>query len=547
MNIEKPYLAVMLALLLFLGVGTLWDHRLVHDFPYAYLASDTFQQQTRAQGIADAGSYVHEPPYIVKGYTDVIGYYPPVLHHLGILLGSAAGIPLYDAIYFAVFLAAIAAAFVMYIIIRSASRQAALLALPMSLLLFSDKSYIGFLWGHWASILGQMFLICVFWAVLRHELEGSWILLGLFMGALALSHTSELLYGAVFVALYGVYLLATAQFTKRFLMGVVLAAVLAGIIAFYNLLIFVQSFQVINPYTFTVSKDWGGTPIFYLTDFGVLLVFMAIGLVASLMLFRKVAVPLMAGIFMLLAGYANYIGFGIRAFQPRLLWPVYLMFFFGLGLWALIKYAPEAFRFPSLFGVVGVFLVLFSGMVAIPGVPAYDGIGRQGPVQGLMDAWHWEAFQWLGKDTPADAKVYFFYGDVYDQDALLRNAKRTHVQVVPDDFIAKLQNRSIARIYWSDTPADHGAGMPYWKSFGKIGLHQREDGNGFMWQRDYDVCDFDYIVFDKASRQQVLAQYNLLIAQDMVDKGASVAFQNDVVIILRNNAKGGDCIEERTF
>ena len=547
MNIEKPYLALIFALLLFLGVGSLWDHRLQHDFPYAYLASDTFQQQTRAQGIADAGSYAHEPPYIVKGYTDVIGYYPPVLHHLGILLGNASGIPLYDAVYFVVFLAALAAAFVMYAIIRSVSREAALLALPMSILLFSDKSYIGFLWGHWASIVGQMFLICVFWALLRHELEGSGIMLGLFMGALALSHTSKLLYGVVFVALYGAYLLVTAQFTKKFLMGVALAAVLAGIISAYNLLIFVQSFQVINPYTFTVSTDWGGTPIFYLTDFGILLLFMAIGMVAGITLFRKMAVPLMVGIFMLLVGYANYIGFGIRAFQPRLLWPVYLMFFFGLGLWALIRYAPEKFRLPSLFGVVGVFLVLFLGMFAIPGVPAYYDISEQGPVQGLMDSWHWEAFQWLSKNTPADAKVYFFYGDVYDQDALLRNAKRTHVQVIPEDFVARLQNRSITRTYQSDTPADHGAGMPYWKSFGKIGLHQREDINGFMWQREYDVCDFDYVVFDKASRQQALAQYNLLIAQDMAGKGASLAFQNDVVLVLKNNAKGGDCIEERTF
>ena len=469
MNLEKPYLAIVFGLLLFLGVGNLWEHQLSHGFPYAYLASDTFQQQTRAEGIMDAGNYLHEPSYIVKGYTDVVGYYPPVLHHLGILLSYASGAPLYDTIYLIVFLSALAAVFVAYLIIRAASRQAAVLALPMALLLFSDKSYIGFLWGHWASIVGQMFLICVFWALARHEVGKSWILLGIFMGALALSHTSELLYGAGIVAIYSVYLLATKQLTKRFIVGVAYAALLSGLIAFYNLLIFVQSFQVINPYAFTVSRDWGGTPIFYLTDFGALLILMGVGLAVSIVMFRKMALPVMAGVFMLLVGYTNYIGFGIRAFQPRLFWPIYLMFFFGMGIFVLVKFVPGQFRSLAGFGISGMFLVLFSGAFTVPYLPAYHEVKSPG----LMDPWHWESFQWIGKNTPSDARIYFFYGDPYEQDAILRNAKRTHVQVIPEDFITALQNRSLRRYYQTETPADHGAGMPYWRSFMDLGLHQR--------------------------------------------------------------------------
>ena len=66
MNLEKPYLAIVFGALLFLGISNLWDHRLQHEFPYGYLASDTFQQQTRAEGIKDAGNYKYEPFYIVK-------------------------------------------------------------------------------------------------------------------------------------------------------------------------------------------------------------------------------------------------------------------------------------------------------------------------------------------------------------------------------------------------------------------------------------------------------------------------------------------------
>ena len=543
MNLEKPYLAIVFCLLLFLGVGNLWDHRLSHDFPFGYLASDTFQQQTRAEGIMDAGSYRYEPSYIVKGYSDVVGYYPSVLHHLGILLHYASGVPLYDTVYFIVFLAALGAVFAMYLIIRSVSRQAAIVALPLSLLLFSNKSYTGFLWGHWAAIVGQMFLICIAWALLRQDMEKSWILLGIFMGALALSHTSELLYGVVLVTLFGLYLLLTKQLTRRFVIGVMYAAAISTALAFYNLLIFIQSFQVINPYTFSVSKDWGGTPIFLITDFGILLIVMAVGIVAGLLMFRKAALPVLFGLLMLGIGYTNYIGFGIRAFQPRLFWPVYFMFFFGMGIYFLLRFIPEKMRALSGFGVAGVFLLIFSGSLTVPLVPAYNEVKSPG----LMDVWHWDAFQWISKNTPPDSNIYFFYGDIYNQDALLRNSKRTHGQVVPEELIALIQNQSIKREFWTEMPADHGAGMPYWDSFLKIKLHMREDREDIVHQPIQDICRFDYFVFDKASRQEAFAQYNILIANEMIGKGASVAFQNDLIVILRNNAKGGDCIEERTF
>ncbi len=547
MNLEKSYLWIVITVLLFLGVGNLWDHKLSHDFPYGYMASDTFQQQTRAEGIKDVGNYRHEPPYIVKGYTDVVGYYPPVLHHLGVLLSFSTGIPLYDTLYFMIFLSAIMAALVMYVIIRTLNKHIALLSLPLAVLLFSSKSYIGFLWGHWASIVGQLFLICIFWAVCRNELSKSWLLLGMFFAALGLSHTSELLYGAGFVTLFGIYLLFTKQFTKSFLFGILFAALLAGALVGYNLLIFVQSFQVVNPYSFSVSTDWGGTPIFYLTDFGLLLIVLAAGLIGGMLFFRKMHLLVIAGVFMLLVGYTNYIGFGIRAFQPRLLWPVYFMFFFGMGLYLLLNLIPQYFRSPSMIGVGILFLFLFanafSPLFSLKHIPTYNKV--VGP--GIMDPWHWEALQWIGKNTAPDAKVYFFYGDPYSQDAILRNAKRTHAQIIPEDFVADLQNRSIHRVFETETPADHGAGMPYFSPFPKIKLHQRSDLSDFMWKGSYDICLFDYFVLDKASRQEALAQYNLLIANDLIENGGQVAFQNDMVVILTNTKVGGECIAEKTF
>ncbi|MBI2541620.1 hypothetical protein HYV80_02850 [Candidatus Woesearchaeota archaeon] len=543
MNPEKPYLAIVFGALLFLGISSLWGYRLQHEFPYSYLASDTFQQQTRAEGIKDAGNYRLEPYYIVKGYKDVVGYYPPVLHHLGILLHFSSGIPLYDTIYFMVFFNAILSAFVMYILIRNFSKQIALLSLPLSILLFSNKSYIGFLWGHWASITGQLFLVCIFWAMSRIDIDKTEIMLGAFIGALGLSHTSELIYSMGFIIIYTSYLLFCKKFGIAILKKILIAGIISVAIAFYSLYIFMNSFMVINPYQFEVSNDWGGTPILYLSDFKLLLIFLALGAAASLIMFKKFDAPVIAGLYMLGIGYTNYIGFGLRAFQPRLLWPVYFSFFFGLGIYMLIKLLPAKLRAVSVFITGILFLMVLSNMVHLPYVPTSYKISTQG----LMDSWHWNAFQWLGQNTPKDAKLFFFYGDVYDQDAILRNSKRVHAQIVPRSYAASLQNRTIKKIYEIEVPADHGAGMPYMKSFLKIGLHQRDNLDEWVWQNFADVCSFDYFIFDKASRQPALSQYNLLIANEMLKNGAANVFENDVVVILKNGATGGDCIEERNF
>ena len=83
-----------------------------------------------------------------------------------------------------------------------------------------------------------------------------------------------------------------------------------------------------------------------------------------------------------------------------------------------------------------------------------------------------------------------------------------------------------------------------------IGLNLREDTNYWLLQPQppyIDICKFDYLVFDRATRQEALAQYNLIIANQMIKKGAQPVFQNEVSIVLKNGNVGGDCIEEGTF
>src|SRR3989344_1820968 len=105
-DIEKIFLTVFFAVFLLIGNGFLFDHKLKHDFQYAYLASDAFQHQIRAESIKDAGNYRNEASYIVMGIEGAVGYYPPIIYHLSVILSYLSGLEAYDTIYFIVFLSA---------------------------------------------------------------------------------------------------------------------------------------------------------------------------------------------------------------------------------------------------------------------------------------------------------------------------------------------------------------------------------------------------------------------------------------------------------
>jgi len=550
LELEKIILLVFFAAMLFLGPGVWFDHNISHDFPFAYFASDSFQHQTRAEAVKDIGNR-YDAPYNVKGNDDFIILYPPVMYQLSIILSYASGLEVYDAIYFVTVFLAIIAAFVMYFVIKRFNKTVAILSLPFSLLIFSFPVSVGFLWGHWPSIIAQSFLVLVFWSVSRIGLKHSFALIAIATSATALAHTSSTIFAFIFFALFFGLKLILRKLTKEDLKSMVLAAITFIIISFYYLVIFINTWAVKQPYEFSSVPIWGGTPGFYIAGFGLLLIPMAIGIIFSMAEIKALHVAFISSIAMLIGGFMNYVGFQVRSFQMRFFWPIYLSVLIGLGIYAALKPLIKKWNVvysPILFIA---FLALLSGMINFPAmmqtdaqiVPYIPHLNREtGP--GLMNPFHWEALTWFNGNTPKNATVYFFYGDLYGQDAILRNTKRVHLQVDPGYFIEDLQERKIKKEYVSEVPGDSAGSFYRRTSFFKFTMPEKIPG---LYFGPRNVCNYDYHVFDKVSRQEVLAQYNLLIANEMLKKGAEVVFDNGVVVILKNNNIGADCIEERSF
>ncbi len=291
-DIEKIILLIFFVIILFLGMGVLFDHKIKHDFPFAYLASDTFQHQVRAEAIKDAGNFRYEAEYISKGFKNTVGMYPPALYHLAVILSYTAGIEVYDAIYFIVMFFAIIASFVMYFIIKDFNRTVALISLPISMLIFSFPASTGFLWGHWPSVLSQSFLVFFFWSIMRINMKYGYIIAAVALSATALTHTSETIFAFIFLALFFAIKLIVKKLNKNDIKNIVLSLMIFFIISFYYLIIFQNTWGQGQVYSFDIQPVWEGNPGFYIAGFGLLLIPMILGLIFSIPKLKKIQVSI---------------------------------------------------------------------------------------------------------------------------------------------------------------------------------------------------------------------------------------------------------------
>lgn len=544
LNIEAIVLAIFFALFLFLGPGNLFGHEIRHDFPYAYFASDTFQHQTRAEWVKDAGNFKYEAPYISRGFENTVGRYPPVLYHLAVIMSNASGLEVYDAIYLIVFLFAGMGAMAMYLLIKDFNQGVAFISLPLSLMAVTNAPLIGFTWGHWPSLLAQSFLIAFAWAISKSDLQKSYILIAVLFTSIALTHTSEAVFAMIFVALFFGLKLISRQLQKAQIINVSIAFALSLALASYYLIIFQNTWAIAQPFAFGIEPVWQGNPGFYMIDFGILLVLILIGILLSLFRLKEMHASVILAFSMLIAGFLNYAGFGLRSFQVRFFWPVYLSVFLGFAVYTIGKLVIKRWNIAYSLCLFVILTIMLAGIIKLPLIPHYSKIEG---AQGAMNPYHWKALEWLSRNTETNSRIYFLYGDIYGQDALLRNSKRVHYLVDPQDFANSNNQRELKSTFVTELPGDSGGGVKTRK-----GIFEFEDVDASVpaeyFYGPQDICKFDYIVLDKISRQQPLASYNLMIASELLEKGhAKIAFENEVAIILKNNKPGDDCIEERNF
>jgi len=555
---EVILLLALITAILYLGPGSASNHRITHDFPTGYGASDSYQHEARTEAIEEMGQYRNEASYMMVGLTDVIGFYPPVLYHVSVLLSDLTGMASYDALFLIIGLGLALGAVAAYYLAKSLGTPVALLSIPLMLLITTGKPFLGMVtFGQMPFAFSSLFLVATAWAISKLSLKKSSIPIAIFAAGTIMSHTSESVFMFIFL-LVTFAAVALANLIAHRLAGIkkvlvenkniIIGMVLALAAAVYFVPMFIGIWLKMQPYHFnveTVSASFPNATVF-IGDFKFMLALILVGIV-FLAIFaaqkrRELGnffsdpklFTLFFSFFMMLAGLGTYVGFGLRSFQTRLFWPITLAPLAGFGAYQLIRLVLNMiYKKANMIIVAAVVMIILSaGVMAAFYKPDYSG----GP-----DKAHWDAMRWIAENTPKNATVYTLYSQLYSQTSILYNDERPTYFLEGNEFVDTfnnfLQTGKFNRTMYVTYASDTGAGLPYRTGLFSFGQHIKDTVVG----GPVDICSANYYLIDEALPDK-LAQANNYIMQQFLKANMTVEYNGSSVFVLNNNNVSGDCI-----
>lgn len=540
-DLEKIYLVILIGIMFFMGLSGIFQNQIAHDYPHGFFAADAFANLGHVNVAYDLGSYKHIPSYSAKGFTDVSIIYPPQMIELAASFAYNAGLETYDASAFLMFFMIILSSLITYVIIRRYSVRLAVLSTALFPLMFYGDFFTGFTWGKYGIITATPFLLAAYFFSYHIDLKNSWIPLGIFVSAVFLAHPPEAMFAVLFIAMIIGIRLLKKEMTLTAFKDYVFAGILTGILSLYYLIIFKNTLLVTQKSSyglFDVVKTHSGYVTIQLSSFPTIFMsLILLGFAAYLIFIRKIKLAFIIGIFMLVIGYGNYVGLAERAFQTRIMWPIYFAVFFGLAISIGLKLLKIKWKLPYFMALALIIILLFSQS-------AYQKTTQTG----IMTPAHWDSLKWISTETKADAEVFFFYADSYSQASQLTMAKRTPYFINLEEYGNAIMAKEIRQEFMSDSPI----------SGSNIKLAHRTSPFTFGYYSDElklndaevrNICNFDYMVFDTQTGIQQLQGfiiYNQIIMEEMLKNDwIKEVYNNGITVILKNNKPGEDCIEER--
>ena len=531
-NIFEIILLVLFFLIFVLiGPSNILNHKIQHEHPYNILASDAAGEISYVEGLVQQGNYRYTSPAHCAGFDDCIGFLPFLFQHLSAIFSFTSGLETYNIniLFTSIFL--FLSCTITFLIIRRWNKQISYLSLPLMLFLFKPQFRIGLMWGWYDVIIASSFVLIGIYFLMDKDLENKWIVLSILIAASFITHIYEMFY---LVTIYFTYFIIRTITNKKIeyitLTFFTKTGILTAILIFYYAVIFKLTYASPKLFGAVTKVEWYHA---LFSHFLILKYVIIAGLIISPFLFKnRGRVPILMGFFFLVFGLNPFHLSLIRAFQVRYLWPIYLAVFFGICVYFILKMIKLNKKIIS-FSIGLVLLVVIS-------FAYYEPLANVG----LIDKDHWNAFEWIKESTDEDAKIVIMYGDMYNQDAITWNSFRTVFRVLESSFIQNMEENKITKFFKGRIPNPSDVGFAYWKSFLNVGRHKEEEDESYF-KGEKNICIFDYLLFDKVSRQPVLAQYNLILANKLIEsKNFGIAYQNDEVIILENINFNENCIEE---
>ena len=537
--VELLLLLLFVYSFLLVKIAQPWHHTIDHDRPFLLVTNDNPFHASYTAYLKEVGNFMYSPPFMQAGYEDVVGYQPPLQYHLSAMLSEISGLETYDTNYIIIiFLLTFMALFV-YFIARKESLHLALLSLPFMIGVYHFNFEVGIAFGTFPFVIGSFFLASVIWGVTKIKEKYGGALMVLLLTGTIFGHVPEFIFAVGFLVSYLVIGYAENRKLDKSAAKIVISILLSMTLSLYYLLIFKNTWMVAKPFSFSIMTDPSFAPGkgVFLEHFGLTLCLLFLGVLITLYAMcykRAYSLPLYSGIFILLMGFTNYIGFRPRAWNLRTLWPIFLAPLMAVAIYDLGGRILKVWKNEHTVAVSLLLMLLFAN--------AHSGqLDFGGP--GTVDEKSWEAFRWVAENTPKDAKVYHFFSIYTGQAASLSIAERAVYYVDTDDYINGVRGGTVRSSYKSHTYVDFSMRLLTYKTSAfTFGHHAEEE----EWKNlNIDMWDMDYYLFysNPSYTHPAVIQYNGVIKNTFLNVGMVEVFNNGAISILKNNRKGVNPLE----
>lgn len=551
------FLIVMLKFMSFFNAGLL-----EHDAPYNYNAGDMFTCSTYAEMAKLESDTSHLPFYLSQGTPGVITTFTMISSFIAAQLSLFTGIETHEFIMHSTLLFIVLSTLMIFYFLSKIDLRLAILSLPLSLLVFKWPFQYTITWGMCLSPATMLFAVVGLFCIIHLHKKYMFIFLGIMNGAGFLAHARETLMFNTGVALYflvrflkekipqkiiknpkGIIVLLKENVTLVALRNYIFSIPVMLLMMFHYLpLLFLFLYSKSAAYGYGTSSNliaymppWLPHHV-YFTQFGFFEYLIFIGVVIGLyfLIFKRIRtmdIAITFGIMFLFNGFFSVLG--NKTTQIRHLFPILLMPLAGLTLFVIYLLLKKIIKIKSVF----IFSILFL-IVLIPTAIYHAPTPLSG--YAFADPYTWEAFKWVRNNVGDDEKILILYGDRHNQETMFYMMLKNQFRTYNDYYIKKVSEGIL-----TSTMETRGfiLAEPIFKEKGKYIFKERD-----MVKMIESLCNYEYLYTDKASRIPKIQEYTLKLLDKLTKESNFVpVFQNNLVIILKNNNIGGDCFEDEVL
>lgn len=497
------------------------------------------------------------PPYLSGNQNNSLNFFSPLSGIVIAQLSNAVGSESYDFVVHLNLFFLIMAMVVMYLLLRKIDHTAALLSLPIFLLIFKWPFNFIIQWGGHIGNFNIFLIVITLYCFLEIRRPFMFLILGLVNAASFLSHGREFQTLNIAFAIYFIIIIIKDKthskiFSKSIINHLKDDEILISIKNFAYSVIITTLF--IFPWWPALSVfgsknigesagllfgiiSWGYNPLFHQVkffDFGIFLIFIIPSLIlGALYLYSKhdkkiillctfSLIFFFSGIFIIL-GNAMPQG---RAFYVITLMPLLAILFINIS-----GISSKSIKIDK-YVLTSVFFVLLI-------VIAFSWHKPQALDSGsLVTKERMDSFKWIKNNLKDNSTILMFYGDIYSQKSIFTLMRHPYHVVDENGIIDNIKNLKIPRSF----------------KINKWVVHERftQDNNGnliadpneFKLVED-SLCSYRYIYFDKQSQFQELSFYSKLVAESLVKEASyEIVYENSLVIVLKND-NPGNCFTDK--